>query len=403
MELSKTLLPKNNNLYDYIVNIQFIENMYYEVRLTTKHRSKIVNFEQFYMSNIMNIYNTLREKKYVHSNYNVFLVKEPKYRIIMSENIFDKVINHLISEYVLLPIIEPKLVDMNVATRKDKGLKLGLKYTKNYINHLKRKYDNFYILKCDIHKYFYNVDHEILISKLEKIIPDEDIIKVIKSILNSTYQNNTNYQIKNLVDKESNYLRRSKNPYIKKRFEELNTIPYYSPGKGLPIGNMTSQIFAIFYLNSLDHFIKEKLHIKYYIRYMDDFILFHPDKEYLKYCLQEIEKEVAKLNLKLNAKTKIISMKDGLNFLGYRFILKKKRLLVLINGQTKRRIIHKLNRLEKQKPDNYLSVLASYNGYLNNCCSGSFKRKHKWFDVLEKNNKKKKSNNIENSIKERKV
>ena len=96
-------------------------------------------------------------------------------------------------------------------------------------------------------------------------------------------------------------------------------------------------------------------------------------------------------------------MKDGLNFLGYRFILKKKRLLVLINGQTKRRIIHKLNRLEKQKPDNYLSVLASYNGYLNNCCSGSFKRKHKWFDVLEKNNKKKKSNNIENSIKERKV
>ena len=391
MASSEVLNLKNKtNLYDSIVNIPYIENMYYEVRLKTKHRSKIVNFETYYMSNIINIYETLKTKSYHHSKYNVFLVKEPKYRIIMSENIFDKVVNHLISEYILLPLIEPRLIPMNVATRRDKGLKLGLSYTKDYINHLKRKYDNFYILKCDIHKYFYSISHEKLIEKLRNILPDEEVIEVIKSILTSTYQNNTNSQIKRLVDREKEILRKANNPYMKKRFEELSTIPYYQEGRGLPIGNMTSQLFAIYYLNDLDHFIKEQLHIKYYIRYMDDFILMHPDREYLKYCLEEIRKKVAAEELKLNQKTKIISMKDGLNFLGYRFVLKNKKLLVLINSQTKRRITHKLNKLEKNPPENYTSVLASYKGYLSNCCSGSFIRKHTWFKGMDMKVKKKK-------------
>lgn len=95
----------------------------------------------------------------------------------------------------------------------------------------------------------------------------------------------------------------------------------YKTGKGLPIGNMSSQILAIYYLNKLDHFIKEKLKVKYYIRYMDDFILIHHDKEYLKYCLSEIKQELAKLKLQLNNKTTISEIHQGVNFLGYRFLL----------------------------------------------------------------------------------
>ena len=395
MALLKVLNLKNqSSLYDSIVNIPYIENMYYEVRLKTKHRSKIVNFENYYMSNIINIYETLKLRCYKHSNYNVFLVKEPKYRIIMSENIFDKVVNHLISEYILLPLIEPRLIPMNVATRREKGLKSGLMYTKKYINALRRDNPNFYILKCDIHKYFYSINHKILIDKLRKILPDEEVIEVIKSILTSTYQNNTNKQIKDLVDKESDILRKANNPYMKKRFEELSTIPYYEEGRGLPIGNMTSQLFAIYYLNDLDHFIKEKLHIKYYTRYMDDFILMHPNRNYLKYCLNEIEKKVGEVELKLNNKTKIISMKEGLNFLGYHFVIKNNRLLVLINSQTKRRITHKLNKMAKNPPENYRSVLASYKGYLSNCCSGSFIRSHSWFDGIDMKVKKKNNNEV---------
>ena len=181
---------------------------------------------------------------------------------------------------------------------------------------------------------------------------------------------------------------------MKKRFEELSTIPYYEEGRGLPIGNMTSQLFAIYYLNDLDHFIKEKLHIKYYIRYMDDFILMHPNRDYLKYCLNEIEKKVGEVELNLNNKTKIISMKEGLNFLGYRFVIKNNRLLVLINSQTKRRITHKLNKMVKNPPENYGSVLASYKGYLSNCCSGSFIRSHPWFEGIDMKVKKKNNNEV---------
>lgn len=377
------------NLYDSILSIPLIENMYYEVRLRTKHRSKIFNFETFYMSNIMNIYKTLLDKNYKHGNYNVFLVKEPKYRIIMSENIHDKIVNHLLSEYILLPLIEPRLIYANVATRRDKGLKVGLSFTKDYINKLKRKHDTFYILKCDIHKYFYSINHDILLSKLRNIIPDEDIINMIKSILSSTYQNSTNKEIKKLVTKERKIIGDPSSPYLKKRIEELKGIPYYQEKKGIPIGNMSSQLFAIYYLNDLDHFIKERLHIKYYIRYMDDFILMHPDKEYLKYCLQEITKKVEELDLKLNNKTKIISIKDGLNFLGYRFILKKKRLIVLLNQETKRRITYKLNKLNNHKPPNYQNVLASYKGYLLNASSTSFIKRHPWFKDMDMKRKKK--------------
>lgn len=242
---------KNLKYKDYI-EIENITNIYKIIKKNTKNKKKLEKFEDYFSINIYRIYKTLLEKNY-KINYNIFKIQEPKTRIIMSQNIEDKIINHFISYYYLYPLLENTLIDTNVASRKNKGTSYALIKLKEYLN--KIKYQKFYILKCDIKKFFYNIDHEILKSKLKKKIKDEEILNIINQIIDST-----------------------------------NKYNIYENNKGLPIGNMSSQILAIYYLNEMDHYIKEKLKIKYYIRYMDDFILIHEDKEYLKYCLQQIKK-----------------------------------------------------------------------------------------------------------------
>ena len=131
---------------------------------------------------------------------------------------------------------------------------------------------------------------------------------------------------------------------------------------------MSSQLLALLYLNGLDHFIKEKLHIKYYIRYMDDFLLISDDKEYLKYCLKEITKYIEnKLLLKLNNKTQIYNLSKGINFLGYRYILKDKKLIMLPTSKNKIKIRKKLKKLKNTDYHKYQLTKISYRGYFMNC------------------------------------
>ena len=100
--------------YQKMLDLKKIEEVFHDVSIKTKHKNKIVNFKLFYVTNIMQIYKVLEQKKYSHGPYNIFLVKEHKYRLIMSENISDKIINHLLSKEILLPAIEPRLIDMNI-------------------------------------------------------------------------------------------------------------------------------------------------------------------------------------------------------------------------------------------------------------------------------------------------
>ena len=204
---------------------------------------------------------------------NIFTIYEPKERRIISQNVQDKIVNHLVARYILYPALLPCLLNINVASRKDMGTSKGLELASNFHRICKIKYKRYYILKADVSKFFASIDHDILKEKLKRKINDVEALKIVFDI----------------IDSEEN---------------------------GLGIGAMTSQVLAIFYLNDLDHYIKEVLKIKYYVRYQDDFLLFHHSKEYLKYCLKKIKEFLAKEKLFLNKKTRIYRNTNNFIFLG---------------------------------------------------------------------------------------
>ena len=301
-------MKRLNNLYNQILDVKIIQNTYdKKIKNNTKNKQKLERFEYNYVSNIVYIKNILEKRKYQVGKYNIFIIKEPKIRLIMSQNIIDKIINHIVTEYFLIRPFENTLINENIATRKNKGTSYGIKLLKKYLN--KVKFNEFYILKFDIEKYFFNIDHSICKKIIRKKIKDKEVLKLLDEIIDSTDCEYINKTIKK--NKMNEILKHST---IK---NEISDIPFYEKGKGLPIGNMSSQFLAILYLNELDHFIKQELNIKYYIRYMDDGLIIHESKEYLEYCLQEIDKIIKKYKLKFNKKTKIYSYNQGFEFLGF--------------------------------------------------------------------------------------
>jgi len=209
--------------------------------------------------------------------YSTFKIYEPKERNICSADFRDRVIHHAIIN-VIGGKIEKRLIFDTYACRKNKGTHKAIEKAQK----LSRKYN--YFLKCDIKKYFESIDCRVMFNVLEKMF--------------SQYPRLMNL-IELILDHQPIYV---------------------SGGRGLPIGNLTSQHFANLYLGELDHFIKDQNGVKGYLRYMDDFIIFHDDKKYLRTILCLIEDYCHdKLSLELKKKvTKIAPITEGLPFLGHR-------------------------------------------------------------------------------------
>ena len=318
-----------------------------------KNKRKLYNFEKYKIRNINIIYDILNSNNYNNIKYNIFLIKYPKYRVVMSLNLIDKIINHYMTIYTLISKLEKYLDIRNIATRKGYGCDYGVKLLKKYIEKNK-KYNKFYILKLDIKKYFYNIDHNILKNMIiDKL--DSDEYKILCSIIDST---NNNY-----INKKIEYLRSNEIHYTN-RINEVLDIPNYKYGKGLPIGNMTSQFFAIYYLSSLDYYIIHNLGIKYMIRYMDDYVLIHNDKSYLIKCKNIIEKKLNedyKLELNIN-KSKIYNSYNGFDFLGYKFRIVNNKTVVRISKSSLNNIEKKIKTI-KYNNDNFKYIFSSLNNY----------------------------------------
>ena len=266
-------MKRLGNLYKNIYEFDNILLAYNEILKNTHNKRRVENLREYKSVYISRIHNILENQKYIVGPYNTFKIYDPKERQIVSQNVQDKIINHLVSRFILYPALLPCLLDVNVASRKNMGTHKGLELANTFHKKCKIKYKSYYILKCDISKFFASIDHDILKQKLRRRIKDKDALKIVFDIIDSNL-------------------------------------------KGLYIGSMTSQILAIFYLNDLDHFIKETLKIKYYVRYQDDFLLFHHNKDYLNYCLKEIKAFLTKENLSLNRKTRIYKNTNNFLYLG---------------------------------------------------------------------------------------
>lgn len=272
------------------VDMEIVFKTYLKVRGNIRNKKKIFYFELLLYSNINYIVDRINNNTYLLSNYHIFYIKEKKYRLILSNNIYDKVYNHLVSDLILSKL-DKYLIDSNVASRKNKGTYYGRKLLHRYICKLKRDGD-FYILKFDIKKYFFNINHKILLHNLSKYLNQEELF-IIKNILEGTNLSYINLNINKLNNKY-----------------KLD-LPYYKLGYGLSIGSVCSQMLGVFYLNEFDHFIKEKLNCKYYIRYIDDGIILMRDKKKLKAVYKVLVEEIKKYKLELCAQIRVNNLVGG--------------------------------------------------------------------------------------------
>lgn len=233
-------------------------------------------FQVAALDGVHQIKRRLETKIYEVSKYNEFTIYEPKERIIKAGSFVDKIVQHSLCDNVLIPLLKDEFIQTNYAGRIGKGTLYGLDCLKAqmYLAYQKYGYDC-WIVKADISKFFYNINHDILKDLVRYFVEDNAVYWLCEKFIDST--------------------------------DEV----------GLPLGNQVSQVFALLYLSGLDHFITGELGIKYYGRYMDDFYLIIESKEYAKWCLSGIREFVRSLGLELNGKTQIIPFKNGIKFCGF--------------------------------------------------------------------------------------
>lgn len=292
--------------FEKVTSFENLYRAYCRAKRGKGYKSSSARFETMALDGINALKKLLVNREYKIKGYFEFKVYEPKERVIKAGAFVDKIVQHSLCDTVLLPKLASVFIRNNFAGQIGKGTLFGLETLKKDMLQAYTAHGmNNYILKADITKFFYNIDHEILKSLVAEQFTDDGIRWLCNLIIDST------------------------------------------EGKGLPLGNQTSQVFALLYLNGLDHYITETLGFQFYGRYMDDFYLIHQDKEYLKYCLKKITEYVEGLELTLNEKTQIMPFKNGIKFLGFHTYIRDGKVVCKIRNENKHNAVRKYKRMAK--------------------------------------------------------
>lgn len=332
-----------NCLFHNITSVSNLFCAWNEFKKGKSKREDIIKFEFNLEDNIFKLHEELLSKKYKHGEYTGFFVKDPKLRHIHKASVRDRILHQAIFR-ILYPIFDKHFIFDSYSSRIEKGTHRAMKRFKYFINKVsKNNAKTCWVLKCDVRKFFDSINHEILFNLIKKEIFCSETICLIKTIIDSFNVPNTIYVIADIK-------------------------------KGIPLGNVISQLFSNIYLNELDQFIKHELKIKYYIRYCDDFIILNLDKGKLEQLITKIKEFLNnKLNLELHPqKIEIRKLKQGIDFLGY-VVLSH---YIVLRTKTKRRMFRKIKenkeKLDKevisketfdQSLQSYLAILGHCKGY----------------------------------------
>ena len=282
--------------------------------------------------NLFKLHAELKYKIYRHSDYTAFYITDPKQRHIHKADVRDRILHHAVYR-VLYPIFDKSFIFDSYSCRLNKGTHKAVARLENFARKVSKNYTSpCFGLKCDIKKFFDSVDHTILYEIVERRIGDKDVLWLLREIIDSFNLALPDVQIER---------ERERRP----------------AGRGIPIGNLTSQLFANIYLNELDKFIKHELRCRNYLRYCDDFVILSSDLTYLENIVPEIEKILKnRLKLKLHKdKITIRKLRQGIDFLGYVVLPNCK----VLRTKTKRRMLERANSRN----------LPSYLGLLKHCNS----------------------------------
>ncbi|MBI3584178.1 MAG: group II intron reverse transcriptase domain-containing protein [Nitrospinae bacterium] len=307
-------MPKTYNaLFEKIYTFDNLYNAYLKARRCKRYKKEVLEFSSNIEEELFVLQSELMNGGYKTGQYRKFVIHEPKRRVISALPFRDRVIHHALCT-VIEPLLEKKFINDSYACRSKKGTHASSNRLVEFLRRAQRKWNTVYCLKADISKFFPSVDHEALKNIIRRTIRCKRTLMLIDEIVDSA-----------------------------------------DGDKGLPIGNLTSQLFANVYLNELDHFVKEKLQVKFYIRYMDDFVLLHSNKKQLHLWKVEIgDFLMHTLRLQLNYKTSVFPISHGVDFVGYRtwptHRLLRKRSFIRMRRKLKKFVeLYKHNKITLEK------------------------------------------------------
>lgn len=330
-------------MYDKLISLENLFFSWNEFKRGKQSKIDVQVFERYLEDNIFALHEELRSGSYHHGNYKTLFINDPKPRIISKPTVKDRIVHHLVFKE-LETVFDPSFIYHSYSSRKDRGTHLAVRNLAKSLRRVSRNYTRpAYALKCDIRKFFPSIHHKKLIELIKKKISDEKLLLLIEEIIGS-FSTPANLSIFN-------------EPITEKR--------------GIPLGNVTSQIFANIYLNELDWFIKRKLKAREYFRYADDFIIVHERVDYLENILVQIDRFLkSELKIQLHPqKIEIRKFRQGIDFLGYVVLPHH----IVLRTKTKKRMLKKVKKKFKEIKNETLTLesfnqtIQSYSGMLEHC------------------------------------